>query len=53
MEPSHHTLRTQLFYFYITTPLQIYEILSILGAIQKLITVISYAWKNGVGIAVV
>lgn len=42
---SQHTLHTALFYFYITAPPQIYEVLSILGAIQKLITVISYAWK--------
>lgn len=45
---SRHTY-TRLFYFYITAPPQIYEILSILGAIQKLITVISYVRRRGGG----
>jgi hypothetical protein len=44
-----HTYGTPQFYSYIIATPQIYEILSILEAIQKLITVISYAWKNGGG----
>jgi hypothetical protein len=44
------SLKHELFCFYTTARLQIYEILTILGAIDKIITVISYAWKSEVGI---